>query len=60
MLFNCYCGIQGVPGAEDAASPDSSNRRAETLKALDEHFGVTATSAVSVRRSAPIVGHMFR
>lgn len=38
----------------------SSSVRAETLKALAEHFGAAATSAANVRRSAPMVGHIFR
>ena len=56
-----YCRpVQSIPGAEGAAPLDSSNLRVDTLKALDKHVGAAATSAASVRRSAPTVGPMFR
>jgi len=58
--LECGSGARSIPGAAGAASLDSSHRRAETLKALVELLGVAETSAANVRRSAPMVGHMFR
>jgi hypothetical protein len=56
-----HCSRVGsIPGVEGAAPLGSSNLRADALKALEEHLGVAATSAASVRRSAPTVGPMFR
>jgi len=57
----CHCSRRSnILGAEGAAPLDSSDLRADALKGLEEHFGVAATSAASVRRSAPTVGPTFR